>query len=76
MIFAAALLVCKWLRQAIACVTGRNTPYIIGVARWRHRGRAHTTEKGALKNTLNIFGVDNFLLTLLFKQAEWVAKRH
>lgn len=37
---------------------------------------AHTTEKGALKNTLNIFGVDNFLLTLLFKQAEWVAKRH
>ena len=31
---------------------------------------------GALKNTLNIFGVDNFLLTLLFKQAEWVAKRH
>ena len=40
------------------------------------RGRAHTTEKWALKNTLNIFGVDNFLLTLLFKQAEWVAKRH
>jgi hypothetical protein len=34
---------------------------------------AHTTEKWALKNTLNIFGVDNFLLTLLFKQAEQVA---
>jgi len=37
---------------------------------------AHTTEKWALKNTLNIFGVDNFLLTLLFKPAERVAKRH
>jgi len=35
MIFAAALLVCKWLRQAIACVTGQNPPYIIGVAMYR-----------------------------------------
>jgi len=30
---------------------------------------SHFTLKWALKNTLNIFGVDFFLLTLLFKQA-------
>jgi len=29
---------------------------------------SHFTLKGALKNTLNIFGVNFFLLTLLFKQ--------
>ena len=46
MIFATALLVCKWLRQAIACVTGQNPPYIIGVSMWRHRDRAHTTKNG------------------------------